>query len=221
MFGPPPSHQQQQPQRAAPGPARGSRGNGSRLHFNDLSDVPLWEGPPAPRWARHDVDVAGRVGSAAGGAGPLADETGLFGDSSLEGGDGRIKAVGAGVSGRDAALRVLPKPSRLAALRARHRLQVRQYDKDAFGVQLPASARPFSLLASPLAVAEACRGLGVYLASLKAMVIVALLLSVCAAYPLVNNLKTQRWARDYALVVDGVSHGAVLVSLCFSPPPFH
>jgi hypothetical protein len=95
------------------------------------------------------------------------------------------------------------RPSRALALRERHRRQLRTCSKDAFGVPLPRTSRPFSLFAPPASIAEVCAGLGVYLSSLQAAVVLALLLSVCSIYPLANNLTTQRWARQYALYTAG------------------
>lgn len=91
------------------------------------------------------------------------------------------------------------RPSRALALRRRNLLQLRTCDKDAFGVPLPKTSRPFSLSATPNSIAEVCTGLGVYLASLQAAVLLALLLSLCAIYPLVDNLNTQRWPGHYTL----------------------
>jgi len=100
------------------------------------------------------------------------------------------------------------KPSRALALRRRHLLQLRTCDKDAFGVPLPKTSRPFSLSATPNSIAEVCTGLGVYLASLQAAVLLALLLSLCAIYPLVNNLNTQRWSGHYTLHNEGAVSGS-------------
>lgn len=96
-------------------------------------------------------------------------------------------------------------PSRNEAIRERRKQQLRTCDKDSFGVPLPSTRRPFSLFASPFSIAEVCTGLGVYLASLQAAVLLALMLSVLCIYPLVDDIKTQRWAQDYTLVVHGVS----------------
>lgn len=95
-------------------------------------------------------------------------------------------------------------PSRAEGIKARRRQQLRTYDKDSFGVPLPNTARPFSIFASPFSVAEVCTGLGVYLASLQATVLLAVLLSICMIYPLVDNIKSQRWAKEYTLYT-GVS----------------
>lgn len=92
------------------------------------------------------------------------------------------------------------KPSRRIALLERRKKQLRTFDKDSFGVPLPKTRRPFSVFASPLSVAEVCTGLGVYLASLQAAVILAFLLSLVCIYPLVNNIKSQRWADEYSLL---------------------
>lgn len=92
-------------------------------------------------------------------------------------------------------------PSRAAALHARRRCQLRTCDKDPYGVPLPNTSRPFSIFASPSAIAEVCTGLGVYLASLQAAIILACLLSICAIYPLVDNMNTQRWADSYQLFI--------------------
>ena len=96
------------------------------------------------------------------------------------------------------------KPSRRIALLQRRKRQLRTFDKDSFGVPLPKTRRPFSIFASPLSVAEVCTGLGVYLASLQAAVILAFLLVLVCIYPLVNNIKSQRWADEYSLLT-GVS----------------
>ena len=102
-------------------------------------------------------------------------------------------------------LSLAPSPLRRAtAIKERRRRQLRTCDKDAFGVPLPNTARPFSLFASPFSVAEVCTGLGVYLASLQATVLLALLLSIAMIYPLVDNLNSQRWAEEYTLYM-GVS----------------
>lgn len=97
----------------------------------------------------------------------------------------------------------IAEPSRSKAIKERRRLQLRTCDKDSFGVPLPNTARPFGIFASPFSVAEVCTGLGVYLASLQATVLLALMLSICAIYPLVDNIKTQKWAREYN-VYEGV-----------------
>lgn len=91
--------------------------------------------------------------------------------------------------------------SKAAALHARRRLQLRTCNKDPYGVPLPNTSRPFSIFASPKSIAEVCTGLGVYLASLKSAILLACLLSVCAIYPIVDNLHTQRWADNYNLFV--------------------
>jgi hypothetical protein len=49
---------------------------------------------------------------------------------------------------------------RTAALRQRHARQLRQQDRDQFGVPVASSARPFSLWASPQKIGEACTGEG-------------------------------------------------------------
>jgi len=90
-------------------------------------------------------------------------------------------------------------PSRNIAMRERRNRQLRTFDKDSFGVPLPTTRRPFSLSASPFSIAEVCTGLGVYLASLQATVLLVLMLSVLCIYPLVNNVKSQRWAEEYSL----------------------
>jgi hypothetical protein len=95
-------------------------------------------------------------------------------------------------------------PSRNVAMRERRKKQLRTCDKDSFGVPLPNTRRPFSLFASPFSVAEVCTGLGVYLASLQATVLLVLMLSVLCIYPLVDNVKSQRWAEEYSLLT-GVS----------------
>jgi hypothetical protein len=47
---------------------------------------------------------------------------------------------------------------RTAALRCRHARQLRQHDRDQFGVPVASTARPFSLWASPQKIGEACTG---------------------------------------------------------------
>jgi hypothetical protein len=91
-------------------------------------------------------------------------------------------------------------PSRNIAMRERRKKQLRTCDKDSFGVPLPNTRRPFSLFASPFSIAEVCTGLGVYLASLQATVLLVLMLSVLCIYPVVDNVKSQRWAEDYSLL---------------------
>ena len=49
-------------------------------------------------------------------------------------------------------------PCRTSALRQRHAAQLRQTDRDQHGVPVASSARPFSLWASPLKIAEASTG---------------------------------------------------------------
>ena len=106
------------------------------------------------------------------------------------------------------------RPSRTAALRKRHVRQLRKTDRDTSGVPVPSTARPFGLWASPLQISEACTGeaaepalisycsfchnflssfpgLGVYLASLRSLALLALLLCITAIYPLVNNLQVR------------------------------
>ena len=95
-------------------------------------------------------------------------------------------------------------PARNIAMRERRKKQLRTSDKDSFGVPLPNTRRPFSLFASPFSIAEVCTGLGVYLASLQATVLLALMLSLVCIYPLVDNVKNQRWASEYSLLT-GVS----------------
>ncbi|PRW39140.1 kinase domain [Chlorella sorokiniana] len=95
------------------------------------------------------------------------------------------------------------RPSRTAALRQRHARQLRQQDRDQFGVPVASSSRPFSLWSSPQKIGEACTGLGVYFASVKQFIYVALLLSIFCIYPLVNNLSSQAWSESYTLVVNG------------------
>jgi hypothetical protein len=126
------------------------------------------------------------VGPAGGGAGAGFSPYGDGGDE--EGGDACARDRGGGGGdepGRDessapapsdasAAVRLRAarddptRPSRALALRRRHRRQLRTCDRDAFGVPLPRTARPFSLFAPPTRIAEACAGLGVYFASLQA-----------------------------------------------------
>jgi hypothetical protein len=92
-------------------------------------------------------------------------------------------------------------PSRNIAMRERRKKQLRTCDKDSFGVPLPKTRRPFSLFASPFSIAEVCTGLGVYLASLQATVLLVLMLSVLCIYPVVDNVKSQRWAEEYSLLI--------------------
>lgn len=47
---------------------------------------------------------------------------------------------------------------RTAALRQRHARQLRQQDRDQFGVPVASSSRPFSLWSSPQKIGEACTG---------------------------------------------------------------
>ena len=95
-------------------------------------------------------------------------------------------------------------PSRNVAMRERRKKQLRTSDKDSFGVPLPNTRRPFSYFASPFSIAEVCTGLGVYLASLQATVLLVFMLSLLCIYPLVDNVKSQRWAEEYSLMT-GVS----------------
>eukprot|EP00887_Chlorella_sp_A99_P002393 scaffold10.g2393.t1 len=117
-----------------------------------------------------------------------------------------------------------------AALRKRHARQLRKTDRDQFGVPVPATARPFSPWASPFEISEACTGesllsggvgragdaqpclrdgsLGVYLASLRSLILLALLLSICAIYPLVDNIQMANWDETYTLVVGGAAGAA-------------
>jgi hypothetical protein len=95
-------------------------------------------------------------------------------------------------------------PSRNIAMRERRKKQLRTCDKDSFGVPLPNTRRPFSLFASPFSIAEVCTGMGVYFASLQATVLLVFMLSVLCIYPLVDNVKSQRWADGYSLLT-GVS----------------
>jgi hypothetical protein len=53
-------------------------------------------------------------------------------------------------------------------------------------------------------MAHDCAGLGIHFASVKAFVVVALLLSVVAIYPLINDLQTDRWQGSYRLLLDKV-----------------
>ncbi|GAB4814122.1 hypothetical protein N2152v2_001168 [Parachlorella kessleri] len=105
---------------------------------------------------------------------------------------------------------------RTAALRKRHAKQLQQFDRDQFGVPVPSTGRPFSIWASPMKIGEACAGLGIHFASVKAFVVVALLLSIVATYPLVNDLNTKEWDGAYRLVL-----GQASVAACPKPWPTH
>lgn len=170
---------------------------------------------------------------------------------------------------------------RTAALRQRHARQLQQTDKDQFGVPVAATARPFSLWASPQKIGEASTGgvgasagracslraarrlllrqgpaeeelactshatcaacshsihwpgggaqltyihdthfplaptgLGIHFASMRAFVAVALLLSLVAIYPLVDDLQTDRWAPTYTLVLNQVGRDDGRAAAC-------
>lgn len=102
-------------------------------------------------------------------------------------------------------------PSRSIAMRERRKRQLQTCDKDAFGVPLLKTARQFSIFASPYSIAEVCTGLGVYFASLQAAVFLAILLSLCCIYPLVDNVTSQRWGPNYNLIL---SKGSAATASC-------
>lgn len=70
-------------------------------------------------------------------------------------------------------------PSRTAALRQRHARQLRQQDRDQFGVPVASTARPFSLWASPQKIGEACAGV-------RALVVGAAYAPLAANSPLMS-----------------------------------
>ena len=117
----------------------------------------------------------------------------------IEGGNGSERAVcgGAKKDGpSDSA------PDRFVGLNERYKKQLRTCQKDQYGVPLQNTARRFSYFASPFQVAEVCTGLGVYLVSLRAAILLAIMLSILMIYPLVENIKTQNWSDVYYLYVE-------------------
>jgi len=95
-----------------------------------------------------------------------------------------------------------PAPDRFVGLNERYKKQLRTCQKDQYGVPLQNTARRFSYFASPFQVAEVCTGLGVYLVSLRAAILLAIMLSILMIYPLVENIKTQNWSDVYYLYVE-------------------
>eukprot|EP00889_Picochlorum_renovo_P000904 jgi/Picre1/27934/NNA_000896.t1 len=93
-------------------------------------------------------------------------------------------------------------PDRREALNERYKRQLRTYEKDHYGVPLPSTARRFSYFSSPYKVAEVCTGLGVYLISLRAAIVLAIILCVLMIYPLVDNVATQNWSQEYYLYIE-------------------
>ncbi|KAI8112216.1 hypothetical protein M9434_003540 [Picochlorum sp. BPE23] len=96
----------------------------------------------------------------------------------------------------------LPGPDRREALNERYKRQLRTYEKDHYGVPLPSTARRFSYFSSPYKIAEVCTGLGVYLISLRAAIVLAIILCVLMIYPLVDNVATQNWSQEYYLYIE-------------------
>lgn len=93
-------------------------------------------------------------------------------------------------------------PDRREALNERYKRQLRTYEKDHYGVPLPSTARRFSYFSSPYKIAEVCTGLGVYLISLRAAIVLAIILCVLMIYPLVDNVATQNWSQEYYLYTE-------------------
>lgn len=96
------------------------------------------------------------------------------------------------------------RPCRTEAMLERSKRQLRAMTKDKYGVPIRGTERKFSLWASPFHVAEVCKGLGVYLASVRAMCLLAFFLVLCAIYMIVNNIGSQKFATEYRLIT-GVS----------------
>jgi len=96
----------------------------------------------------------------------------------------------------------VPAPDRFVGLNERYKRQLRTCQKDQYGVPLQNTARRFSYFASPFQVAEVCTGLGVYLVSLRAAILLAVMLSILMIYPLVENIKTQNWSDVYYLYLE-------------------
>lgn len=92
---------------------------------------------------------------------------------------------------------------RAKALKERYKRQLRTYQKDEYGVPLPHTARKFSFFASPFKVAEVCTGLGVYLISLRAAVVLTIALGLLMIYPLVDNIETLNFQDSYYLYTQG------------------
>lgn len=93
-------------------------------------------------------------------------------------------------------------PDRREALNERYKRQLRTYEKDHYGVPLPSTARRFSYFSSPYKIAEVCTGLGVYLISLRAAIVLAIILCVLMIYPLADNVATQNWSHEYYLYIE-------------------
>jgi len=91
------------------------------------------------------------------------------------------------------------RPDISEALNERYKRQLRTFEKDRYGVPMPETARKFSYFASPLKIAEVCTGLGVYLVSLKAAVVLTFVLGILMIYPLVDDITTQNWSESYYL----------------------
>jgi hypothetical protein len=117
----------------------------------------------------------------------------------MEGGNGSERAV-CGEVKKDGVSE--PAPDRFIGLNERYKKQLRTCQKDQYGVPLQNTARRFSYFASPFQVAEVCTGLGVYLVSLRAAILLAIMLSILMIYPLVENIKTQNWSDVYYLYVE-------------------
>lgn len=169
------------------------------LHHNDLPGGVNYRGPSPPGQSPTKT--------------PLVSPDRVPSDYDVEAamrggkGNGRGRGKGEGLN--------LPKPGmppcKAEAMKERRKKQLQTCDKDAFGVPLPKTARQFSLFASPFSIAEVCTGLGVYFASLQAAVVLAILLSICCIYPLVDNLTSQRWGPNYNLIL---SKGGAAAASC-------
>lgn len=105
-------------------------------------------------------------------------------------------------------------PDRREALNERYKRQLRTYEKDHYGVPLPSTARRFSYFSSPYKIAEVCTGLGVYLISLRAAIVLAIILCVLMIYPLVDNVATQNWSQEYYLYIEVCIAGVLYVAFC-------